>query len=431
MKHLGLSVVLVFSLNMVVNAMQIPSLKELAEKCLIAHFHSYMLTVPENQISSKLESMPAELKDELFDLLRASCEKFCWRYCAEHKDFKGDTEAVTALTFGNNGTTLFVGRNNGKVETWDIERGKQLESFIAHPQARINALIITKDDSLIITGAADKSVKVWERHTKELLKEFVHSSKVWSIAFEESESLLLTGCFDNKAYLWDISKGKCPAVLSGHTKKVYAVAFGPTKNTLVTAARDESCSFKICVWDRQTGTLIDTVCSLPSRGFNSCVVTSDGTYALENNGLDTLYKWDITKRTCEDFMPYNSLSPLAIASSDEYIVAKDYKNEKDVLSIHTLQGTFIKHLEELHKGFMYSVAMSRKNTAIATGFSDGLLQVWTCNSTYDSLNSVYKRLLIVGLMRWLERMFLLFRPNKSTTLAVEEDFEKGQAEAPV
>jgi WD40 repeat protein len=73
-----------------------------------------------------------------------------------------------------------------------------------------------------------------------------HAGNIYSIAFSGDGELILTGALDKTARLWD-RNGRPRAVLRGHRDRIYRVAFGPAPGIwMLTASRDGD----ILLWRR-------------------------------------------------------------------------------------------------------------------------------------------------------------------------------------
>jgi WD40 repeat protein len=73
--------------------------------------------------------------------------------------------------------------------------------------------------------------------------------------------LLDTGAFDNTARLWDITDRRHPGpstTLTGHTEKIYSVAFGADGHTVVTSSADHTAR----LWDTDTTRITKRVCAI-------------------------------------------------------------------------------------------------------------------------------------------------------------------------
>ncbi|TEU17946.1 MAG: hypothetical protein E3J21_07060 [Anaerolineales bacterium] len=94
-----------------------------------------------------------------------------------------------------------------------------------------------------------------------------HTDWVRSVTFSPDGSLLASGSADQTVRLWDVSTGQCLKTLQGHTYLVWSVAFSPDGCTLASGSQDET----IKLWDVQTGECLKTL--RPDRPYERMNIT--------------------------------------------------------------------------------------------------------------------------------------------------------------
>lgn len=126
-------------------------------------------------------------------------------------------------------------------------------------EAPMAVMAIDPTSSLLATGSADGTVKVWDMAGGFCTHVFrghggVISALCWHVSSargtQKRTVQLFTGCVDGKVRVWDLQGGaqatsKPVAVLSGHASVVRGLGVSPDGRTLVSGARDQTLVF----WD--------------------------------------------------------------------------------------------------------------------------------------------------------------------------------------
>ena len=99
------------------------------------------------------------------------------------------------------------------------------------------------DDLISGGGNGDRTVKLWRRVNPSADYNCVrtfsgHTGSVWSVAVMENQNIV-SGSADKTIKIWSQSTGECLHTLSGHTGVVYSVAVLPT-NEIVSGSDDET-----------------------------------------------------------------------------------------------------------------------------------------------------------------------------------------------
>ncbi len=238
---------------------------------------------------------------------------------------------VDCVAFDDTGNVLATGCHDGVLRIWDLPKNTPVKTINAHVvttpqpiQNPIYAVQWTPDHKQVFTASYDKTIKLWDAASGNMVREFKaapdpkpiveakkdepkkdekkdppkkeetgppgHRDQVFSIALTKDGKLLASGSSDKTVKLWDVATGKVvrdfenpdikplfpgePA--ASHPGWVQSVRFTPDEQFLVTAGRAPKGKSYLAVWKVSDGKRVYGA----EREFgeiHSIAVTADGT----------------------------------------------------------------------------------------------------------------------------------------------------------
>ncbi|KAK8518621.1 hypothetical protein V6N12_011870 [Hibiscus sabdariffa] len=162
-------------------------------------------------------------------------------------------DAVSCLSVNEEVGLLYSGSWDKTLKVWRVANSKCLESIDAHDDA-INS-VVAGFDSLVFTGSADGTVKMWKRElqgkgTKHFLVQILlkQEKAVTALAVNQESGVLYCGSSDGLVNFWEREKHLSHGgILRGHKMAVLCLA---TSGTLVFSGSADS---SVCVWRREEG----------------------------------------------------------------------------------------------------------------------------------------------------------------------------------
>ncbi|CAL1526303.1 unnamed protein product [Lymnaea stagnalis] len=182
------------------------------------------------------------------------------------------------LQLSSDGGKLFCGCKKD-IKIVDLKTGRVVSSIGLDEEEEITQFILTRDDEYLILATQNKLFRQWRWKEKSLVKTWrsVHNAPVTSLALDSTVTLLASGSADFTIKIWDIVRGYFTHNFKGHSGVIRLVTFHPHSERLqlISAAED----YMIRVWDLKTSSCIVT---------SSCHASLVTSVAFADNG-DTMY----------------------------------------------------------------------------------------------------------------------------------------------
>ncbi|SCU91169.1 LAMI_0E04984g1_1 [Lachancea mirantina] len=197
---------------------------------------------------------------------------------------------------------------------------------------KIGGLDWSVDGRRLVTGAADRLVKVWDVDGENLKERAIlrgHESRVARVRFHPSDRFVGSASFDKTWRLWDVERATELQLQEGHMKEVYCIAF-QTDGSLACSAGMDALGL---VWDIRCGNSIMSLDghSRPIYGLD----WSPNGYQLATGSADgTIKIWDFRVKTClESILAHkNIVSEVKFDPSAEFLISSSYDRKVNVFS---------------------------------------------------------------------------------------------------
>ena len=149
---------------------------------------------------------------------------------------------IHVLALSPNGRYLAAALDNGNVAITSLQETPRRVAIHHMHTATVLSVAWSQDSTMLATGSADTTAKVWDAATEHIEHVLPHSGAVNGIAWEPTNTgRLATASADGSVYIWDVNSS-AKTIYSGHSGAVMAVAWG--LNGLASGAADNN----IIVW---------------------------------------------------------------------------------------------------------------------------------------------------------------------------------------
>jgi WD40 repeat protein len=169
-----------------------------------------------------------------------------WQTSRTIRTLTGHTQQIHAIAFSPDGTLIASGSADKTIKLWNLD-GELIKTFNVHRLA-VNAIAFHPTAPLIASASADATLCLWNLDGEKVRTFSGHTQAVRTLAFNPSGQLLASGGEDKTIRLWDMVSGKCLRILAGHSWSVAALIFA-TNRLLISGSWDTT----LKVWQIDTG----------------------------------------------------------------------------------------------------------------------------------------------------------------------------------
>lgn len=197
-----------------------------------------------------------------------------------------------------------------------------------------------------------------------------HTDKVWSVAFSPDSKLLASASYDSTVRIWSVINGKELKILTGHTGTVLTVAYSPDGKFLASGGIDKA----IKIWDAINGRELKTFTGHEEHIY-SLVFSPNGRF-LASGSADTTKLWDVTgsKELFKlNIRTYAWVSSIAFSPNGKLLVL--CTDENTIKLYNTATGKEVQTLVG-HTDKVRSVAFSPDAKLLASGSNDCIIKLW-------------------------------------------------------
>jgi WD40 repeat protein len=308
----------------------------------------------------------------------------------------GHSSFVNSLAISPDGKILASGSWDKTIKIWNLETTELLGTLTGHSD-RVNSVAISYDGKMLVSGSSDETIKFWNLHNGDLLCTFPgHSMEVNSVAINPKGQIIAScGGADNTIKLWNLRTGELLRTLKGHSDNVNAVVFSPDGKILASGSSDATSK----VWDVESGKLLRTLSGL-NVGVNSVAIAPDGQILASVSNDYTIKLRNLHTGSLLRILNTNSGRGKGVANletNEALHILKNYVSrgesvaisgdgltlasgcDDNTINIWNLQTGELLSTLKGHSGTVYSVAIAPQGKILASGSADETIKIWRCD----------------------------------------------------
>jgi WD40 repeat protein len=294
---------------------------------------------------------------------------------ASTKTVCGNTaEIYCILLIDEQERIIVTGSKDKTIRVLDAATHELLYVLEGHASS-VMCLTYVPATNALVSGGSDGTILFHNLSTRKLVRSLpgAHSDGVYSLSTVPGTTLLVSGGSDSCVKVWDVLTLACKHTLAGHTRSVSTLAIVPG-DLVASGSYDGS----IRVWNPATGQCVRTIADVHDGNYVVCVLWVPGSDLLASGGFDGRIKlWDVATGKIKANLSEKHASGvrglavvpgttlLASCSFDKSVKIWDGTTGKCVL---TLTG---------HEGFVFGIAVDPSTDSLLSVSNDGTLKVWT------------------------------------------------------
>ncbi|MDJ0737173.1 MAG: WD40 repeat domain-containing protein [Nostocaceae cyanobacterium] len=240
---------------------------------------------------------------------------------------------------------------------------------------KVTSVAISPDSEIMVSGCADKTIKVWNLKTGKLIRTLTeNTAEISSVAISPDGNLLAVGSCEtprSNVKVWHLRTGKLIRTLLGHHKPVNVVTISPDGQILASGSN------KIKIWNLDKGDRIATLWH--SSAVNSTAISPDGTILVSGTSDKKIKIWN--PRAGEPLRTLNGhsgeVNSVAISANGEILVSGSADKTIKIWRLET--GKVLHRLSE-HTDEVKSVAISANGEILVSGSADKTIKIWCCQT---------------------------------------------------
>lgn len=287
---------------------------------------------------------------------------------------QGHASYINVLVLSPDGETLISGSADKTIKLWDLKTGRERQTLTGHTSF-VNALAISPDGSTLVSGSADRTIRVWDLTTGNQRQVLTgHTSFINALVITADGETLISGSADKTIKFWNLATGKLLRTLTGHHSFVNTLAISSDDRILASGSADKT----IKLWDLATGKLLQTLTGHHDY-VNAIVITPDGKTLISGSADKTIKLWDLaTGQELQTLTGHTGyVMALAVHPNGKTLASSSSDGTVKLWNLTT--GNVIRTFTGYSHHIDYFVVSADWQT-IATGSSDRVIKIWPINA---------------------------------------------------
>ena len=220
--------------------------------------------------------------------------------------FSGFASSVTDACFDRGEQLLFAGSLDKTAKLWNLKNSKLLTTFTGHIDY-INAVYNLHTQEKGLTGSSDRTIREWDFNQLKLTRKFNCTSACHSLCVASDDSYILSGHMDGTVRVWT-SNEKPDQIIDLHDDNVIRLEILKGENQFLTLSKD----FSMKLFDLRKNQAIYTVndSKIPQYCESQISVSTDKKYFAVGSTKGNIYVINLLDGSLQKTINNKSTNPI-------------------------------------------------------------------------------------------------------------------------
>ncbi|XP_078142077.1 WD repeat, SAM and U-box domain-containing protein 1 isoform X2 [Centroberyx gerrardi] len=312
----------------------------------------------------------------------------------------GHGYAIHCCCFSSCGSYLVTCSTDGATIIWSAATG-EVQATLQHPgRSPVRVCALAPDSSLLLAGACDGTVALWEFPSKTLRRcGAVSEASVVACCFSPCGQMFVTGCTRGDLRLWDVDVGLLHAEKDAHDLGVTCCSFASlfTVDGCCVEFRLASCGqdsqLKIWIVSQHAGAAPDMkllhTLSGQSAPVVSCAFSSDGETVVSGSVDKSVAVYDANRGTLLHTLKQHDryVTAVALSPTMPWIATGSMDRTVNVWRIESGDGGIAESRQTVCPGRKLP---GHSRPLLAADWSEEDVRTWLCEEGLQELVSIFK-----------------------------------------
>ncbi|MFX0053059.1 MAG: hypothetical protein ACFE8U_17430, partial [Candidatus Hermodarchaeota archaeon] len=216
------------------------------------------------------------------------------------------TNEILAITIDPTNTFMVSGSADKHVKVWNIASRREIRNMTEHGGS-VNSLCFT--GNILVSGSNDDTIKIWNLGLGNIKEKLIgHDASVNSVDFNANGTLIASGSVDTNITVWNLESGDILWI--DESNFINSVDFSPTNNSLLVAG-SRSDTVNIQLWDVDSNTFIPL--SNQTSFVEAVAFHPNGRFFVSGSRDRSIALWDVKTKKTIDSIKFPTISTYSLS----------------------------------------------------------------------------------------------------------------------